>query len=91
MAVGGAPAALAQGTGTVGPAGTVGAGSTTTGSTSTSTGSTSTGTTQPVARDESPAPWGLLGLLGLAGLAPLFMRRRHEEVPAARPAPRSVA
>jgi hypothetical protein len=70
MAIGGAPAALAQGTGTVGPAGTARPASTT---------STGTGTTQTAARDESSPPWGLLGLLGLAGLAPLFMRRRHEE------------
>ena len=93
MAVGAAPAALAQGTGTVGPAGTARPASTTTGSTGTGTGSTSasTGTTQTPVRDESPPPWGLLGLLGLAGLAPLFMRRYREEAPAARSAPRPVA
>jgi hypothetical protein len=77
VAHGRAPVALAQGTGTVGPAATA------------RTGTTGTASTADVRQEPAP-PWGLLGLLGLGGLAPLFVRRRAEE-PVAWPAERRAA
>ena len=83
LALGGVNAAFAQGTSpttgvpttvaTTAPRPTTAAGSGTTGST--------VGTTQaPVNDNDDGFDWGWLGLAGLAGLAPLFMRRKHEEV-----------
>ena len=82
LALGGANAAFAQGTSpttsvpttvaTTAPRATT-AGSGTTGST--------VGTTQaPANNNDDGMDWGWLGLAGLAGLAPLFMRRKREDV-----------
>ena len=76
LTLGGASASYAQGTSPTTAVPTTAAPTTAARPTTASTVNT---TQVPVERDDG-MDWGWLGLAGLAGLAPLFMRRKHEEV-----------